>query len=119
MMVLAAYATSSVLEDVGALLERPKPPTAIIAQGTYTLNSTLRAIAARGLRIPKDISLVCIGDTDFARMADLTSGLLLSRIEQPALPSRHEKIELLLIDQGSIGPAPQTTRKRKQGRCTR
>lgn len=119
MVVQTPSATSSAFPDVDALLKRAQPPTALITQGTYTLNSTLRAIAAHGLRIPQDISVISIGDTDFARdhlppiavinvdvnlMAELTASLLLSRMAQPDLPQRKEKVRLSFAERGSIGP---------------
>lgn len=122
MLVQAASATSSVFADVDALLRRAEPPSAIITQGTYTLGSTLQAIAARGLRIPQDISVVTIGETDYARdhnppisllnvdsqrIAELTAGLLRSRMAQAGLPARTEKVSLSFTDRGSVAPAPR------------
>lgn len=118
MVVQAESATSSVFADVDALLKRAAPPTAIVAQGTYTLGSTLRAIEANGLRVPRDISVVTIGDTDFARdhspaisllnvdaqrIADLIASLLHSRMNEPGLPARSERVPLQFADRGSIG----------------
>lgn len=41
-----------------ALLDRPDPPTALIAGGNQILVGVLRAIRQRGLLIPRDLSLV-------------------------------------------------------------
>lgn len=117
LLVQGASATSSVFADVDALLKRPDRPTAILAQGTYTLGSTLQAIAANGLRIPQDISVITIGDTPFARdhrppisllnvdaqqVADITATLLRSRMEEPGLAVRTEKLPLVFTDRGSV-----------------
>jgi LacI family transcriptional regulator len=122
MLVQAASATSSVFADVNALLQRADRPTAIIAQGTYTLGSTLRAIETNGLRVPQDISVVTIGDTDFARdhapsisllnvdaqrVAEGIATLLRSRMADAGQPGRSERVPLQFTDRGSIGPAPR------------
>ena len=119
MVVLAASATSSVFAEVDALLKRPEPPTALIAQGTYTLHSTLQAIAANGLRVPEDISVIGIGDTDFARshvppisvvnvdlsqMAGKIAVMLQSRMADVDLAPRSEKVALVFTERQSVGP---------------
>ena len=45
-----------------ALLDVPEPPTAIIAGGNQILIGTLRELAARGLRVGEDISVVSCDD---------------------------------------------------------
>ncbi|MCW8173805.1 LacI family DNA-binding transcriptional regulator [Verminephrobacter aporrectodeae] len=60
-------ATSSVFDDLLRLLSAPDPPSALIAQGTHTLVSALRALAHAGLRVPQDFSVISIGDSDFAQ----------------------------------------------------
>jgi len=62
--------TSSVYEDLLAMLDGPAPPTALIAQGTHILVSALRAVAKTGRRIPQDFSVVSIGDSDFTQTYD-------------------------------------------------
>ena len=64
---LQTTSTSSTFDEVVGLLKGPAPPTALMVQGTNTLLSVLNAIAAAGLRIPDDISIISIGDPDFAR----------------------------------------------------
>jgi LacI family transcriptional regulator len=49
---------------LGALLDEPGPPTAVIAGGAQITPGVLRAARARGLRIPEDLSLVAYDDTD-------------------------------------------------------
>jgi LacI family transcriptional regulator len=121
LIVQAASATSSIYADVDALLKQRERPTAIITQGTYTLGSTLRAIADNGLRIPRDISVVTLGETDVARdhrpgisvlsvelrrTAEQVAALLHSRMAQPQLAARTEKVPLVFTDRGSIGHPP-------------
>jgi LacI family transcriptional regulator len=105
------------------MLDRPDPPTAVIAQGTQTLSSTLRAIAMTGKQVPDDISVIGIGDTDFAEnydppltvlrtpvesVADSASAMLLERIqarsgEAPAEP-RSRMFPYALVERQSCGP---------------
>ena len=81
------------------------------------LTSALRAVAARGLRMPEDISIIAIGDTPFAREHDpavsvLTIdmqvaarhlvSLVLSRINEPSLPARRERVDLRYEHRGSV-----------------
>jgi|SRR5690625_1071114 len=61
--------TTSVLyayDDVQELLAAPNPPTGLIVLGTQILAGALKAVRAQGLRIPEDISIISIGDTDLA-----------------------------------------------------
>jgi LacI family transcriptional regulator len=51
-----------------ALLDRADRPTAMICLGTGMLAGVLAAIASAGLHIPRDISLIGVGDTDLTRL---------------------------------------------------
>jgi len=115
--------TSSAYDAITEMLDRPDPPTAVIAQGTQTLSSTLRAIAMTGKQVPDDISVIGIGDTDFAEnydppltvlrtpvesVADSASAMLLERIqarsgEAPAEP-RSRMFPYALVERQSCGP---------------
>lgn len=59
--------TSPSFDDVERLLCGPDRPTAIVVHGTQMLIGAVQAALANGLRIPQDVSIVAIGDTDFAR----------------------------------------------------
>lgn len=114
---------SSSFKEVSALLGGRQRPTAIAALGTHILNETLSAIAASGLRIPQDISVVSIGDPDFARnftpplssvsidldqAADAAIRLLLGRIEHgDELPAQSVRVPIHFIERQSCGPAPR------------
>ncbi|WP_107676426.1 LacI family DNA-binding transcriptional regulator [Agrobacterium sp. LAD9] len=50
-----------------AMLDSREPPTAILTPGSQALPGTLRAIRTRGLKIPRDISLISFGDTEIAQ----------------------------------------------------
>lgn len=67
LVLKAATPSSPVFDEVGDLLAAPDPPTAFIAQGTNILMTTVQAIAEAGLSVPGDVSIVSIGDNEFAR----------------------------------------------------
>ncbi|MCA7082478.1 substrate-binding domain-containing protein [Cupriavidus sp. DB3] len=123
LIIQEATPTSSAFDDVSRLLREADPPTAFLVQGTQTLTSTLRAIGKQGLRVPDDISVIGIGDTEFAQtydppltvlrtpvddVADMAAELLLKRIaerdgqDRPA-PPRHERVAYELVLRESCG----------------
>ncbi len=53
-------------DDVQELIDAPNPPTGLIVLGTQILAGVLKAVRDRGLRIPQDLSIISIGDTDLA-----------------------------------------------------
>lgn len=55
--------------ETSILLGLARPPTAIVLGGISMLAGAMRAISARGLRIPQDLSLVGSGDSDLAMLA--------------------------------------------------
>jgi LacI family transcriptional regulator len=50
------------------LLAAPQPPTAVIAGGIDMLSGVIKAIRAKGLRIPQDISVLGSGDSSLAEL---------------------------------------------------
>ena len=128
LIVQLPHAMSPAYEAVHTLLQGAKRPTAIVAMGTNILNDTLNAINASGLRIPHDISVVSIGDPDFAahhvppisslrvdldRVAELGSELLLSRMRGEAGDApRSVHVSNSFVERASCGPAPQRARRR-------
>jgi len=115
-------AMSSSFSAASLLLAREDRPTALIAMGTNILNEALNAIAAQRLRIPDDISVVSVGDPDFARnfnpplsalrvdldaVAEQAAAMLLDRLQHPgAQPPRTVKVASDFILRRSCGPAP-------------
>lgn len=112
-------------EIVTELVQRPDPPTAIIAGGMDMLSGVLRALRARNLHIPGDISVIGAGDSelaelhsppiamidwDYANVGRIAANLLLDRIrgDGPA-EARHVIVPTRFIVRSSIGPAkPQS-----------
>ena len=114
---------SSSFSAASLLLAQPDTrPTAIVALGTNILNETLNAISTQRLRIPEDVSVISIGDPDFARSyapaisalrvdlegaAEQSVTLLLDRIRHgvDAKP-RTVKVSSDFILRQSCGPVP-------------
>jgi LacI family transcriptional regulator len=110
-------AMSSSFESVTQLLARRPRPTAIVTLGTNMLTDALNAIAVHGLRVPDDVSLVSLGDPDFARnytppittlridvqeVAERVVALLLQRIDRTERSAgRSVKVAFDLIVRGS------------------
>jgi len=107
------------------MLSGAQPPTAIIVGGISMLAGAMRAIRARQLTIPDDISLVGNGDSELARFckpsisvvtSDYTeigrtcAGLLLARLrgQQPE-EVRRIIVPAEYIMRGSSGVAPRGT----------
>lgn len=67
LIVLSPSTVHATFHTMSALLRSADRPTAIIAQGTNILHECLNAIRVAPLRIPDDITVVSIGDPDFAR----------------------------------------------------
>ncbi len=57
-------------QQTDALMRAGDPPTAIISGGIDMLSGILRALRARGLRIPRDVSLVAASDSDLAALSE-------------------------------------------------
>ena len=55
---------------MGELLDLPDPPSAVISINDATTPGVLHQINSRGLRIPKDISVVAIGCSDLVDLTD-------------------------------------------------
>jgi LacI family transcriptional regulator len=56
-------------QEVQGLMNADLPPTAIIIGGNVMLAGALRAINLLGIRVPEDVSLIAVGDTDLAELS--------------------------------------------------
>lgn len=63
------FSAEFAFRETSSLLSSQPRPTAIIAGGMATLAGVLRAIQARRLKIPRDISVVAGAETDLAELA--------------------------------------------------
>lgn len=76
----------------GDLLDQGLAPTAILATNSFMVIGVLRALRARGLRVPEDISLVCFDDFEWA--AEIAP--FLTALAQPAYEMGATAMRLLL-----------------------
>jgi LacI family transcriptional regulator len=119
-----SFESHSALVESSSILDTATStrPTAIIAGGIDMLPGVLKAVRARGLRIPEDISVIGNSDSDLAMLATppvtvvkwdyrevghTSAHLILDRIYKRA-PERQRRIVIPteLVIRGSCGPAP-------------
>ena len=67
-IVRLAAATAPADAAVSQLLALAAPPTAFISLGTSALADVLNTLNGAGLRVPHDVSVVSMGEPDFARI---------------------------------------------------
>jgi LacI family transcriptional regulator len=109
--------------ETGRLVDRLEPPTAILTSSNQILVGALRALRARSLRVPEDISVATFDDIPFLELLDppiaaisrhpselgLTAAKeLLSRVSAHTDP-RVLTVPTSFIPRASIGP-PRTPR---------
>lgn len=112
-------------EAACALLELPEPPTAIVASSIVLALGVKRAVEDRGLRLGRDLSVICFDDDisylpnagaspQFTAMRSSVrdagarcAAMLIDRIANPKAPPPHELWEAEFIEGRSTGPAPQ------------
>jgi LacI family transcriptional regulator len=115
------------------LLAADRPPTAIFASNTQLAAGALQATSEAGVRIPRDLSVVCYDDpiwyracnpaiTTYSvpldRMGALAVDLLLDRMaesDEPARP-RHRRVAGRLLLRGSTAPPRADARLEARGR---
>jgi LacI family transcriptional regulator len=101
-----------------ALLDLPEAPTALVSGANHITIDVLHVLRERGLRVPDDVALVAFDDFDWADLitprlttvaqqipviGERAVELLLSRIDDPDLPARHERIETTFVHRDSCG----------------
>ncbi|WP_216365597.1 LacI family DNA-binding transcriptional regulator [Sphingobium sp. SA916] len=126
-----SFLASAAYDVATDMLQRPEPPTAILAGGMDMLSGVLRAVHDRGLRIPEDISVIgaansdlaelhsppiAMIDWDYAKVGRLAATLLLDRINGTAeSEARHVIVPTHYIARPSIG-APRAAEPAKSKR---
>ena len=56
--------------ETAMLMAAPARPTALLTLGSQALSGTLRAVKAAGLAVPRDVSVICFGDTEMAKVVE-------------------------------------------------
>jgi LacI family transcriptional regulator len=95
-------AMSSSFDTVSRLLARQPRPTALVVLGTNLLTDALNAIAVGGLHIPGDVSLVSLGDPEFART--YTPPITTLRVDVQQVAERVVTLLLDRVEHGERGP---------------
>ena len=96
-------AMSSSFDTVSRLLALRPRPSAIVVLGTNLLTGALNAIAVQGLRIPDHVSLVSLGDPEFA--SSYTPPITTLRIDVQQAAERVVTLLLDRVERGEHGPA--------------
>lgn len=111
-------------ERIAGLLER-EAPTAIFAANNLLAEEAWRVLRARGLALPRDVSLVGFDDVQWTEMVSpgitvvaqptielgrRAAALLLRRIAEPESSPSVELLEPRLVVRGSSGPPPGAAR---------
>lgn len=101
-----------------SLLDLPHPPDAIFTTNSLLTAGALKAIQARGLRIPQDVALVGFDETAWSTLVQpaitlvaqpteeigrTATELLIKRIEDPQRPARTVILQAQLMVRGSRG----------------
>ncbi|WP_027135470.1 LacI family DNA-binding transcriptional regulator [Geminicoccus roseus] len=102
------------------LLGGADPPTAVIAEGSPLLLATIRAIRARGLAIPADVSVIGIDAADvalaatpeiscivrdFQAIGQAAARAMLARLSGPEAQRHDLCLPSRFIERGSLAPA--------------
>jgi LacI family transcriptional regulator len=88
------FGYESGLEAAGRLLDRPDPPSAIIASNDRMALATLEAARRRGLDVPSALSLVSFDDTPIVRFTHPP----LAAIVQPIVEVTARAVELIIAE---------------------
>jgi LacI family transcriptional regulator len=120
-------------EAVGELLAQADPPSAVVMGNNQVTISTMGALRARDLEVPRDIALAAFDDfawADFFHprltaisqpVDELGNGavtLLLERMRERDRPSQHVRLEPTLIVRESCGCGVADQSRRRQGTST-
>lgn len=125
-LVRLPSATAPAGEAVQQLLALRDAPTAIVTLGTSVLADVLNTLNAAGLQVPHDVSVVSMGDPDFARSyrpaisavivdseaaAEQSCQWLLQRMQGETLAApRRVLLPVQFIDRASCAPPPSRAR---------
>jgi DNA-binding LacI/PurR family transcriptional regulator len=108
--------------DLARAITSPGAPTALFASNDIGAVALLEACENAGLSVPKDISVVGFDDIAISGLhrislttvaqplhfqAERAVGLLLERIENPAIPPRHVRVPVELRVRASTAAAPR------------
>jgi LacI family transcriptional regulator len=102
----------------GLFLSKTKPPTALVVGSNRMTIGAMRAIRDSGLTVPDDIALVAFDDFEWAdlfhprltaiaqataEMGELAVQMILSRLAEPELEPRKERLPAVFVHRESCG----------------
>ncbi len=114
------YSAAAAEKTTRDLLHRQDRPTALFTTDGTMSEGAMAAVAASGLTIPKDLSLIGFDDLDWmaflppgistvaqprVAMGETAARMLLERIGGAAIPARTVLMPAMLISRGSVGLA--------------
>ena len=100
LQLIAGYTVEGGRGGAKQLLERPDPPTAILAGTEVRAIGAIDAARARGLSVPGDLAVIGYNDIDIARHIDLAS----VRVPMRAMGKRATELLLETIEQPEAEP---------------
>ncbi|MFD2498521.1 LacI family DNA-binding transcriptional regulator [Rhizorhabdus histidinilytica] len=119
LVIARSFLSDAAYDIVTEMMQRPDPPSAIVAGGMDMLSGVLRAIRASGLEVPRDVSVIGSGnselaelysppiamiDWDYANVGRIAANLLLDRIGGDSMAAaRHVIVPTHFIERASIG----------------
>lgn len=122
LIIRGGFSSEFGFRETSSLLNVRNRPTAIIAGGMSTFSGVLQAIRARGLQVPRDVSVVAGADTELAALATpsitavrwsgvdegrIAVQLLLNRLRGNRTgPAQRVLLSTELIKRESSGPVP-------------
>lgn len=105
-----------------AVLSKPMRPTALVVQGTQVLHSVLNAAALLNLQIPRDLSILAVGDSSFtvghlppltsitmdgSELVEAIANLVLGRIKNEDAGPKKVLLEYHLVERDSCSNPPK------------
>jgi LacI family transcriptional regulator len=84
LVVSGKSAAGAAEHAVNELLDRQRPPTAIVSGNNYMTIGVLRALRARGARVPDDIAVAAFDDIEFADVFQPRLTVIAQPLEQIA-----------------------------------
>ena len=110
--------TKCAASATAALLSQDEPPTALVAGNNLATIGIMTALRSRGLRVPKDISVVGFDDFEWAdcfeprltlvaqpceEIGRLAAELLINRIADPTGEKRTIRLDAVMVERDSCG----------------
>lgn len=122
----ANFSDGEAFEETRRILCARRPPTALFCANDLMAMGAVKAIQSRGLRVPRDVSVVGFDDIEAGRwfspamstvrppLVDIGGkaiDLLVKTIREPGRPAEQIALQAKLVVRESSGPAPRRRRR--------